>query len=188
MMFYRFNETAKGLRMQQPEESSTSESCTFGEEVRFAREKHGLSLTQLAKKLGITKGYLSRIELNQVPPPSYKILWNLTCILELDMKAIQYLLETSPISYGTLKEKYRGFIDLLRKVIGNMNDQEIEATFGRLEERLAMFEDPADLIVDTFKKFLLRKIGYSEDPENGGRPISHYFEDWSEKLDSWEAE
>ncbi len=174
--------------MQQPEESSTNESVTFGEEIRFSREKHGLSLTQLAKKLGITKGYLSLIERNKVPPPSYKILWNLVCILGLDMKAIQVLLETSPITYGTFKEKYRRFIDLLRKVIGIMNDHEIEVTFGRLEERLAMFEEPADLIVDTFKKFLLKEIGYFDDPRNGGRPISHYFEKWSDEIDNWGSE
>ena len=49
---------------------------TFGNHLREAREAKGLSLRKFAKQLGgkPTAAYLSRVERDEVPPPSEEII------------------------------------------------------------------------------------------------------------------
>lgn len=48
--------------------------ATFGRHVQKLREAQGRSLRKVAKGIKKTPGYLSRIERNEVPPPSDEVI------------------------------------------------------------------------------------------------------------------
>ncbi|MFA9479655.1 helix-turn-helix domain-containing protein [Phycisphaerales bacterium AB-hyl4] len=65
---------------------------TVGEIVRARREALGLTLSALAERVGVTKGYLSMIENHRVAnPPSRKLLASLEEALELEGGALRRL-------------------------------------------------------------------------------------------------
>src|SRR6202022_927934 len=66
--------------MGQTKQSDHHESgvSTLGDLLRSRREAAGLSLTQMAAKLGISRPYLSRLERGQYSNPSSKILIQLS--------------------------------------------------------------------------------------------------------------
>ena len=46
----------------------------FGKEIRQYRLKQGITLTQFAKDLGISKTYLSKLERGEMSPPSVELI------------------------------------------------------------------------------------------------------------------
>jgi len=56
----------------------------FGEIVRAARIKKGLSLHQVASASGTFKGYICGIEHGSNPPPSPKVVAKIAKVLDLD--------------------------------------------------------------------------------------------------------
>lgn len=59
---------------------------SFGKFLRDLRVANELSLTALAKKAGVEKGYLSGVENEKVNPPSAKVVRVLAKILRHDTK------------------------------------------------------------------------------------------------------
>lgn len=57
---------------------------TLGEYLRFLREQRQVSLRSMAKAAGIEPGYLSRIERDEVPPPSEEVIVKLAAALGED--------------------------------------------------------------------------------------------------------
>ncbi len=66
----------------------------IGERVRSQRNKRGLSLRQLGEKTGLTAGFLSQLENDQISP-SLNSLQSIATALEVPMF---YFLETAPTS------------------------------------------------------------------------------------------
>lgn len=56
----------------------------FGSIIKDARKHSGLNQRELAEKIEIDYGYLSKIERGLVPPPSEKVILKLAEILSLD--------------------------------------------------------------------------------------------------------
>ena len=50
---------------------------TFGVALKLARQAQGLTVTELARKCGISKSYLSQIETSDRPAPPPDLLWKL---------------------------------------------------------------------------------------------------------------
>ena len=55
---------------------------TFGTRVRTLREEAGLSLRKLAKLLGMSPAYLSKLERDLLPPPSGEYICSIADVLE----------------------------------------------------------------------------------------------------------
>jgi transcriptional regulator with XRE-family HTH domain len=56
---------------------------TFGEHIRRRREAHGIGLTELAQRLGVSPAYWSRIERDQEKPPRDDLIERAAAILEI---------------------------------------------------------------------------------------------------------
>src|SRR5689334_656015 len=59
-------------------------SCTFGEHHKPLRTSKNHTMRALASSVGMTSGYLSQIENNEVPPPADEKLAALARILDQD--------------------------------------------------------------------------------------------------------
>lgn len=59
---------------------------SFGKFLRQLRMEREMSLTGLAKKAGVEKGYLSGVEHEKVNPPSAKVVRVLAKVLRHDLK------------------------------------------------------------------------------------------------------
>lgn len=46
----------------------------YGEQILLARRRLGLSQVQAAKRLGLSRAYLSLLELGKVPSPGYAVI------------------------------------------------------------------------------------------------------------------
>ena len=57
---------------------------SFGNILRDLRLKAGLGLRELAELINRSPGYLSDVELDRVPPPSEKMILDITSVLNVD--------------------------------------------------------------------------------------------------------
>lgn len=58
---------------------------TLGERIRYYREAAGLSQSEVEKKTGIKREYLSKLENNKLKNPTYGTLTKLANGLEIDL-------------------------------------------------------------------------------------------------------
>ncbi len=68
--------------------SAGREGAAFGQEVRLARKKRGLTLESLSAATGMAKSYLSQIETGYAPPPRDEKIRRLAEALGLDGEAL----------------------------------------------------------------------------------------------------
>lgn len=61
---------------------------TFGKELRAERQRQGISLRELARRVEISPTYLSHIEIDHVPPPSPDIVCRLANALGADSEVL----------------------------------------------------------------------------------------------------
>jgi transcriptional regulator with XRE-family HTH domain len=64
---------------------------SFGQLVRRLRKKKGLTLVELAERIGSHKGYVSGIENGKVNPPSPEFVRRLARVLRYDWKCMLFL-------------------------------------------------------------------------------------------------
>lgn len=69
---------------------------TFGEWVKKERKKLDLSQTDLAEKLGVTPGFISKIQ-NGVAFPSYELIASLADIFSADQLAVWKMVEAEKL-------------------------------------------------------------------------------------------
>lgn len=70
---------------------------TLGGRIWFIREQRGLSRAQAAERIGISKGYLYRIEVN-MQRPSIPILHRIADKLDVRWEDLVYRPKSSPIT------------------------------------------------------------------------------------------
>lgn len=79
------------------EPNSDLQPETLGRRISLLRRQHGISLSLLADKVGISKGYLHDLENDQASKPSAEVLYNIALALGT---TIAYLLgkRANPLS------------------------------------------------------------------------------------------
>lgn len=70
--------------------------ASFGRRVKEARKQVGMSQRELADKVGIDYGYLSKIERAKVHPPSEKVILAISRALALEKDDLLFLAQKSP--------------------------------------------------------------------------------------------
>ena len=76
---------------------------TFSQTIVEARTKNNLGLRELAKRVGISAGYLSEIERELKPAPSDTIVQSLADTLSLDYKELLKLAAADRLHYSKVK-------------------------------------------------------------------------------------
>ncbi len=98
---------------------------SFGQYLRQLRESRGLTLRGLAESVGIEPGYLSRIERDDVPPPSEEKLRPLALALGQDPDVFGLLAgRVSALLLEVLQKRPQVVADLIRD-LGDAPDQAI---------------------------------------------------------------
>ena len=95
---------------------------TFGAFIRSRREElrsndRTYSVRQLARRLGVEPAYLSKIERDQVPPPSEEMITRLASCLGEDRDVLLALGgKVSPDLLDVIRKRPQLFADLLRSL------------------------------------------------------------------------
>ena len=63
----------------------------FSKTIKNSRKEKGLTLEELASKLGVDRSYLSKLENDRVPPPSRDLLEKMSKALSLDFEQLSLL-------------------------------------------------------------------------------------------------
>lgn len=71
---------------------------SLGQALRIARHEAGLSTRQVAKLAGITHGYLTKLENDQIESPAAAYLQHLADVLELDGSDLLRFIGVEPAS------------------------------------------------------------------------------------------
>jgi transcriptional regulator with XRE-family HTH domain len=61
---------------------------TFGNTLRNLRLKAEVGLRELARQIDKSPGYLSDVELDNVPPPSEEVILNIAAVLSVDKRLL----------------------------------------------------------------------------------------------------
>jgi transcriptional regulator with XRE-family HTH domain len=119
---------------------------TFGALLRSLRNQAGVGLRELARLIGKSPGYISDVELNNVPPPSEETIVNISNALSVDKKI--------------LLSKAKKVDPELSEYVA---DQPQAADFLRMAKDQKFSEDDWDRLTQLAK---LSKLGTVEDKEN----------------------
>ena len=119
---------------------------TFGALLRSLRNQAGVGLRELARLIGKSPGYISDVELNNVPPPSEETIVNISNALSVDKKI--------------LLSKAKKVDPELSEYVA---DQPQAADFLRMAKDQKFSEDDWDRLTQLAK---LSKLGKVEDKEN----------------------
>ena len=111
---------------------------TFGSHLREVRQRRGISLRELARRMNWSAPYLSDIELGKRRPPSEEKIWEVSRILEIFPDQLHELarLERGPVKLpfdAERKEKAKTAL-VLEKVWSHLTEEEAK------QIRLALIE------------------------------------------------
>ena len=121
---------------------ATEEQAAFGQAVRLARRKRGLTLEALAQAAGLAKSYLSQIETGYAPPPRDEKVRAIARALGLDEETLvtRAHLAQLPDDIKARMARFRAIFDSTEAVIRAI----LEAKAGgRAEPSQAEAEDAA---------------------------------------------
>lgn len=80
----------------------------IGDGIRSRRKAKGLTLTELAQRCGISKGYLSQIERNEIDRPSGEVLYQIAFYLDTTVADLlgkpTFTSDPQPLVNESLKE------------------------------------------------------------------------------------
>jgi phage repressor protein C with HTH and peptisase S24 domain/transcriptional regulator with XRE-family HTH domain len=95
----------------------TAESAAFGQEVRLARTKRGMTLDMLSAATGMAKSYLSQIETGYAPPPRDEKVRKIAEALGLDGGVL-----VARAHFSQLPEEVKVRIGRLRQVFDSTEE------------------------------------------------------------------
>jgi len=119
---------------------------SFGKLLRYLRNEASVGLRELARLIGKSPGYISDVELDNVPPPSEETIVNISNALNVDKKV--------------LLNKAKKVDPELREYVA---DQPLAADFLRLAKDQEFSGDDWDRLTQLAR---LSKLGKSEGEEN----------------------
>ena len=157
----------------------------FGTVIKEKREELELSQRNLADLLPFSAGYIARFESGYSQPPSEDKIRQLAHALDIPEDYLLFLASLEPKSPTKIIKDYPNTLALFQRVIALMSEEEKTTSVFAFEKRLGVLsKDPINLAYN-FKRFLLGELSMDQYPGNGSRPICHYFEPWSKKIEDW---
>jgi transcriptional regulator with XRE-family HTH domain len=91
---------------------------SFGEYIRDLRKQLRLTQRDLASRVGIDVGYISKIEAEKVPPPSEKVIERLASVLGADKDQLMILAGKAPRDLQTIITRDARIPAILRRAKG----------------------------------------------------------------------
>lgn len=103
-----------------------TEQLTFGEQLKTIRESCQVSVRQLAKKLRVNPGYISKVERDIEPPPSEKTIKKIAKQFQQSQDELLALAgKVSTEILNTILDRPKQVCALL-KLVGKLDTQDLE--------------------------------------------------------------
>jgi transcriptional regulator with XRE-family HTH domain len=109
------------------------EPNTFGDVLRYERELAGYGVRQLAKKIGVSATYLSRIETGHIAPPTEARIQKIAEILDTNFYILMGAAGRVPSDIASHFSHAPTQIMRLLELTSGMSRSEIDALNGMLE-------------------------------------------------------
>jgi XRE family transcriptional regulator of biofilm formation len=87
----------------------------IGKNIHENRIRRGLTLTELAKRAGIAKSYLSNLERNLNQNPSINVMERIAFVLDVDLKALLKTGTDTEIKPQKLEEEWIELVNELKE-------------------------------------------------------------------------
>ena len=156
----------------------------FGKWLAARRKELGFSQRELAALADISPGYIARLERGYSRSPSLELIRKLSKLLDVPVENIPRS-STPSVSFTQISTSYPRSALLFRNIIHKMSERELASTIGRLEQRLALFDEDPESVAENFIEVLTGR----RKPDDGEglltRPVGQYFRPWSEEIDEW---
>jgi transcriptional regulator with XRE-family HTH domain len=99
---------------------------SFGKTLKTIRELAGISVSELARMVNKSKGYLSDLENDKAPPPSVSVIQSISNALNVD-KRILLKTASKEVEYAIRKTKVADFLRM--SVEKNYNEEDWEKLY-----------------------------------------------------------
>jgi len=157
------------------------------DQIKIKRHFLGYSLKKLAEIVHSTPGTISKIENGHLLPFRKDFIRDLASALGIDQEELLSSVAFERRKASSWDKDYPNTHSLIKLVIRVMDNNERNLTFEFFERRILLFkEDEVELAVN-FANYLLGHVKLSDLPENGLRPLSHYFLPWSSEIELWQS-
>ena len=116
----------------------------LGDVIREARDRVGCSQSELARRIGVSSGFMTKVEKNQALP-SYECLFSIANALGLDHEQLFALAEEAKAKRTAIRIRAKG--ETVRHVYGQKSQRQKDSTADtEREEEVVTVEDLAHAV------------------------------------------
>ena len=162
------------------------ENRSTGVLIKKHRQLKKMTQHELGKKLKRSQADVSRMEAGDYVPGDTETIKKLEEILDIPNGILVYLID-SRRERGSLSRSYPLINGILNETLRMMNGDELAMTFSRVEQRLALFREDKQELAYNLIAFFVNQLDLKSDPENGLRPLIHYFAEWNRAIETWKG-
>ncbi len=109
-------------------------TLTFGETIRIARMRKGISAKDLSLKIGYSSNYITKIELGHDSFVPVNIIKSLASMLEIEEDTLAHLCNMIPPTAGELIRAYPTEMKDLCSVISGLDRERLRALINKIKE------------------------------------------------------
>jgi len=107
---------------------------TFGEFIRSERMAKEIGLREMARKIGASPSYLSKIERGEFPPPSENLITTIAKLLERDLDEIMARANRVPSELTDILRKRPAEMGRLLRSADKQDSQALNQVANKLEK------------------------------------------------------
>jgi transcriptional regulator with XRE-family HTH domain len=157
----------------------------FFKQIKDSRAKKKYSQRKLAALIGISHGYLARIEGGHAVPLANDMVLKMAEVLDIPEEDLIEAAERERIIRLNLENSLPNSYSLVQGILSVMNEETQRITFDFFERRILQFREDKTLLAVNFANYLVGNLTLDEKPDNGLRPLKHYFIPWCSEIEEW---
>jgi len=157
----------------------------FAGMIKEAREKKGLTQRELAGLVNRSHGNIARIEGSHTVPKKENAIREIAKALDIDEEELVEEAWCARQGREDLITVFPAIYSLVLTILDVSSDEDLAKTLNMFEKRLFLLRENEEKLAANFINYLTGRLGLTDDPENGLRPISHYFMPWCSKIEEW---
>lgn len=157
----------------------------LGRYLRDRRTALGWTLNDVAKRASISESYISKLENDRIPLPPRNTLLPIMTALGVDEDEINHLLSRREIDFRDIQKAYPVITKILTLALGRMTIEELKESLDLIERRLQELNEDENIVAENVAKLLAGALKPSDLPDDGSRPLNHYWKKWDREIEEW---
>jgi len=157
-----------------------------GPQIRTFRKSKNLTQQELAEKVKIPQPSIAKIEGGGYLPRDLVLIGKLEDALDIPKGQLKKLISKRR-KYSSLAESFPHLTELCREIVARMNDDQLPITIVRVEKRLDLFKENKTKLAENLISFLFGNLSPEGAPDNGLRPLIHYYANWNDAIEQWDG-